>query len=80
MFSGQLVDNAISPTKRSRTNVSINYDTLENLGDTTVQVAVKRIQLAHTVTECDREGKALHQLDHPNVVKLLHVESDTKFR
>jgi predicted Ser/Thr protein kinase len=42
------------------------------------KVAVKRIEK----TECEnnKEEEALQKLDHPNVVKLYHVESDRNFR
>ena len=42
-------------------------------------VAIKRILLSD-VTSNEREEEALQKLDHPNVIKLLHVESDSKFR
>ena len=42
-------------------------------------VAVKRIQLLDATD--DKEVKVMQQiLDHPNVVKLLHVENDENFR
>ena len=43
------------------------------------RVAVKRILLDY-LNPKDREGAALRQLNHPNVVKLLHAESDATFR
>ncbi|XP_059352164.1 serine/threonine-protein kinase/endoribonuclease IRE1-like [Daphnia carinata] len=44
-------------------------------------VAIKRIKLAgQTVHPADNELKALQQLDHSNVVKLLHFESDKHFK
>jgi serine/threonine protein kinase len=43
------------------------------------QVAVKRIPLSK-VESNQREEKALQMLNHPNVIKLLHVESDDLFR
>jgi serine/threonine-protein kinase/endoribonuclease IRE1 len=43
------------------------------------KVAVKRIQLFHT-TNNEREEEALKKLDHPYVVKLLHVENDECFK
>ena len=42
-------------------------------------VAIKRIQLLH-ISSNQREEEALQRLDHPNVIKLLHVESDPMFR
>jgi serine/threonine protein kinase len=42
------------------------------------KVAVKRIQIENV--ENNKEEKALQKLDHPNVVKLYHVESDSDFR
>jgi hypothetical protein len=43
------------------------------------KVAVKRIQIENV--ENNKGGEeALQILDHPNVVKLLHVESDIDFR
>ena len=41
------------------------------------QVAVKRIQLIHINNQ---EEEALQRLDHPNVIKLFHAESDSNFR
>ena len=43
------------------------------------KVAIKRIQLSD-ITSNEREEEALQKLDHPNVIKLLHVESDSTFR
>lgn len=45
-------------------------------------VAVKRILLldVSNVSENSREEAALKKLDHPNVVKLFHVESDSVYR
>jgi hypothetical protein len=40
-------------------------------------VAVKRIQLPQC---CNQEEEAMKKLDHPNVVKFLHAESDQHFR
>ena len=42
-------------------------------------VAIKRIQLSDIVSN-EREEEALKKLDHLNVIKLLHVESDSAFR
>ena len=42
-------------------------------------VAIKRIHLIH-ISSNEREEEALQKLDHPNVIKLLHVESDSTFR
>ena len=42
-------------------------------------VAVKRIQLID-IANNKQEEEALQRLDHPNVIKLFHVESDTNFR
>ena len=42
-------------------------------------VAIKRIQLSD-IASSEREEEALKKLDHPNIIKLLHVESDSKFR
>jgi serine/threonine protein kinase len=45
----------------------------------TTPVAIKRIALSD-ITSNEREEEALQRLDHPNVIKLLHVESDPMFR
>ena len=42
-------------------------------------VAIKRIQLTH-IASIKREEDALLKLNHPNVIKLLHVENDSTFR
>jgi serine/threonine-protein kinase/endoribonuclease IRE1 len=42
-------------------------------------VAIKRIQLSD-ISSNQREEEALQKLEHPNVIKLLHVESDSTFR
>jgi hypothetical protein len=42
-------------------------------------VAIKRIQLLH-ITSNEREEEALKKLNHPNVIKLLHIENDPMFR
>ena len=42
-------------------------------------VAIKRIPLSDLASN-EREEEALQKLDHPNVIKLLHVESDSAFR
>jgi serine/threonine protein kinase len=45
------------------------------------QVAVKRINLSKVVGHKQEEEElALQKLDHPNIIKLLHVESDNTFR
>ncbi|XP_057374562.1 serine/threonine-protein kinase/endoribonuclease IRE2-like [Daphnia carinata] len=45
------------------------------------KVAIKRIELVgEPVPVVDNELEALQQLDHPNVVKLLHCESDDTFK
>jgi serine/threonine protein kinase len=43
------------------------------------EVAVKRIPIVN-VQNNKGEEEALQNLDHPNVVKLYHVESDSDFR
>jgi serine/threonine protein kinase len=44
-----------------------------------IKVAVKRIQIENV--ENNKGGEeALRKLDHPNVVKLYHVESDDDFK
>ncbi len=47
-----------------------------------IPVAVKRVQLASMQKEAiqKREEEALKGLDHPNVVKLYHVENDKDFK
>ena len=42
-----------------------------------IKVAVKRVELLKVV---ENEELALKQLDHPNVIKLLHSESDNDFK
>ena len=42
-------------------------------------VAIKRIQLVD-INSNEKEEGALKNLTHPNVIKLLKVESDTNFR
>jgi serine/threonine protein kinase len=42
-------------------------------------VAIKRIALSD-ITSNEREEEALKKLDHPNVIKFTHVESDPMFR
>ena len=42
-------------------------------------VALKRIELSDIVGNQEEE-EALQKLVHPNVIKLLHVESDTAYR
>ena len=43
-----------------------------------IDVAVKRIELHDLLT--DREEKAMKELDHPNVIKLLNFEEDSYFK
>lgn len=49
--------------------------------DGTIDVAVKRIELARLASSTFKEREMKHQqeLDHSNVVKLLHVEEDENF-
>lgn len=42
-------------------------------------VAIKQISLSHIASR-EREEEALKKLDHPNIIKLLHVENDATFR
>ncbi len=42
------------------------------------KVAVKRVELFHTANE--NEEKNMQQLNHPNVVKLLHFYTDDNFK
>lgn len=42
------------------------------------KVAVKQIKIVNV--QNNEGGEALQKLDHPNVVKLYHVESDSDFR
>jgi serine/threonine protein kinase len=42
-------------------------------------VAIKRIQQLH-ISSNQREEEALKKLDHPNVIKLLHIDSHADFR
>jgi serine/threonine protein kinase len=44
-----------------------------------VKVAVKRILIKDAVSN-EQEEKALKMLDHPNVIKLFHVEEDQDFK
>ena len=44
-----------------------------------IPVAVKRIKL-NDIESNGREEDALDKLDHPNVVKLFHIESDSKHK
>jgi serine/threonine protein kinase len=41
------------------------------------KVAIKRVEL---VNATDNEEEALKQLDHPNIVKLFHVECTDDFK
>jgi serine/threonine protein kinase len=43
------------------------------------KVAVKRIVVGDAATN-EQEEKALKMLDHPNVIKLFHVEEDQDFK
>ena len=43
------------------------------------KVAVKRIQLVN-IDNGNKEETALLKLDHPNVIKLYHIESDEDFK
>ena len=43
------------------------------------KVAIKRILLSDIISN-ERGEEALKKLDHLNVIKLLHVESDSTFR
>lgn len=43
-----------------------------------IEVAVKRIQLVDF--ENQREQIALQRFEHPNVIRLIHVEEDEHFR
>ena len=78
VFRGYLVDDAVRPAKRrKRDNPSHFEEGAHN--SKSIPVAVKRIQLAH-IKSRDGEEEALRQLDHPNIMKLFHVESDEHFR
>ena len=70
----------------------LHYDRRDILGDggfgvvfkgnfDGVDVAIKRIELARlrSTTFTDREIKYQREMNHPNVVKLLHVEEDENF-
>ncbi len=41
------------------------------------KVAIKRVEL---INATDNEEEALKQLDHPNIVKLFHVECNEDFK
>jgi serine/threonine-protein kinase/endoribonuclease IRE1 len=41
------------------------------------EVAIKRVEL---INATDNEEEALKQLDHPNIVKLFHVECTDDFK
>ncbi len=44
-------------------------------------VAVKRINLTDVdLKDLEKEETAMKPLDHPNVIRLLHVQSDQDFR
>ena len=54
-----------------------------NWGKSWLKVAVKRIQLPSKEKEKEkskREENALRALEHPNIVKLYHVEEDENFK
>jgi serine/threonine-protein kinase/endoribonuclease IRE1 len=44
------------------------------------RVAVKQIKLSEMKTQKQEDELTLMRLDHPNVVKLLHVEDDSTYR
>ena len=46
-------------------------------GPNRIAVAIKRLQLVHSN---EIEEEALQNLEHPNVIKIHHAESDTDFR
>ena len=85
VFLGQLYEGAAdgqSAFKRARTGVKASFNRPTSEASSVSKkcdVAVKRIEI-DDLNEKDREGKALQGLDHPNVVKLLHAESDQTFR
>lgn len=75
-------DDGQSASKRTRTGVRATSATViseDGSNSGSREVAVKRIQVDH-LNKKDREGNALKLLNHPNVVKLLHAESDQTFR
>lgn len=43
------------------------------------EVAIKRIELARLTPTTFREMNHQREMDHPNIVKLLHVEKDENF-
>jgi serine/threonine protein kinase len=43
-------------------------------------VAIKRILRQSDDKSCNQEEDAMKKLDHPNVVKFFHAESDEHFR
>lgn len=43
-------------------------------------VAIKRVLQTSASLDSEREKEALTQLDHPNVIRLLHEEEDVNFR
>ena len=47
-------------------------------GEISLRVAVKRIPLTHQANQ--RESENLKKLNHPNVIKLFHVERNLDFR
>ena len=80
VYKGWLIDNLTSPNKRARNGTFTYSFTASDLtSDHAIAVAIKRLQLVQINNE-DREGMALRMLDHRNVVKLLHVQSDDNFK
>lgn len=84
MFRGYLHNHFMASNKpkkrRNQNDGLIHYEdewTLHH--DKGIEVAVKRIQLAQIKSRASEE-MALRQLDHLNVMKLLHIESDEHFR
>ena len=82
VFFGYLYEGAgQSACKRARTGETTQQSVCnkESSGNSRREIAVKRIEVDNLNTQ-DREGNALRSLNHPNVVKLLHAESDDTFR
>ncbi len=76
VFRGTLVEEAGRTITVRRT---LSGTTQGLASDSGKPVAVKRIQLTDVVSG-EHEENALRRLLHPNVVKLLRVESDSNFR